>query len=178
MSTVPQMHTDTRGQAMRDSWQQVSGYATRSVGHVFRFLTAYPPLAQGLYYLLIGLWPVVGIGSYQSATGHAASPWMAQAVGVLLLVDGVTLCLAAYRRQGSPEILVLAFGSALGLLAVDVHLVLRGYSPLYLLDAILQLGLVAFWIYGWRQAARTAATEPPAGSPPRLVEPNRIQILR
>jgi hypothetical protein len=79
---------------------------------------------------------------------------------VLLLVIGACLCLAAYRRQGSPEVLLLAFGSALGLAAVDVHLVFRHYSALYLLDAVLQLALVAFWIYGWRQAARTAAAVP------------------
>jgi hypothetical protein len=166
MATVPQTPVNQRGQAMAQAWEQARGYAARSLQRAFRFFTAYPPLAQGLYYLLLGLWPLVGIGSYQEATwdGHSP-PWMAQAVGALLLVIGATLCLAAYRRQGSPEVLMLAFGSALALAAVDVHLVWRGYSLLYLLDAVLQLGLVAFWIYGWRkarqEAARIAATLPP-----------------
>jgi hypothetical protein len=163
---------------MADTWDQVRGYAGHTFGHVLRFFTSYPPLAQGLYYLLIGLWPLVGIGSYQVATGQQGSPWMAQAIGVLLLIVGATLCLAAYRRQGSPEILVLAFGSALGLMAVDIHLVTRGYSPLYLLDAALQLGLVAFWIYGWRQAARTAAAVPLAANSPHPAEPIPVQPLR
>jgi len=165
MATVPQTPANQRGQAMAEAWEHARGYAARSLQRAWRFFTAYPPLAQGLYYLLLGLWPVVGIGSYQEATWHQHSPWMAQAVGVLLLVIGVTLCLAAYRRQGSPEVLTLAFGSALALAGVDVHLVFRGYSFLYLLDAVLQLALVAFWVYGWRkarvEAAKTAALPPP-----------------
>jgi len=169
MATVPQTPVNQRGQAMADAWQHARGYATRSLRRAWSFFTAYPPLAQGLYYLLLGLWPVVGIHSYQQATWHESSPWMAQAVGVLLLVIGVTLCLAAYRRQGSPEVLTLAFGSALALAGVDVHLVFRGYSLLYLLDAVLQVALVAFWIYGWRKArsevARVAANSPPHPTP-------------
>ncbi len=157
MTTVTQIPTDRQGFGKPDAWHQVGDVATHTVGRVLHFFSGYPPLAQGLYCLLMGLWPVVGIGSYQAATGHDGSPWMAQAVGVLLLVVGAVLCLAAYRRQGSPEVLVLAFGCALGLTAVDIHLVFRGYSTLYLLDAALQLGLVAFWVYAWRQAARTAA---------------------
>src|SRR4051794_13924459 len=157
MATVPQTPMQWRRQEMHSAWNQAGGYASTTMGHVFRFFTAYPPLAQGLYYLVIGLWPLVGIGSYQEATGHRAAPWLAQAVGVLLLIDGGRLCLGAWRKQGSPGVLVLAFGTALGLTAVDIHLVWRGYSALYLLDAALQLGLVAFWVYGWRKASRTAA---------------------
>jgi hypothetical protein len=169
MATVPPTPVDRPGPARPDAWSKLGSHAAHAFGHVWRFFTTYPPLAQGLYYLLIGLWPLVDIGGYRETTGHAQSPWMAQAVGVLLLVIGSTLCLAAYRRQGSPEVLFLAFGSALGLAGVDAHLVWRGYSAYYLLDAALQLGLVAFWIYGWRKAARAAATlaAPPAQPPAR-----------
>lgn len=174
MATMPQSSVDWRGSALRTAWERAGGYTSYTVSHVFRFFTTYPPLAQGLYYLLAGLWPLVGIAYYQEAMGHRHAPWLAQAVGVLLLVVGTTLCVAAWRRQGSPEVLVLAFGSALGLTAVDIHLVWRGYSSLYLLDAALQLGLVGFWAYGWHRARQTAtaqataaainATPPPAAS--------------
>jgi uncharacterized membrane protein SirB2 len=166
MATVPQTPVNQRGRAMAEAWGQARGYASRSLERAFRFFTSYPPLAQGLYYLLLGLWPLLGISSYQAATGHEQSPWMAQAVGVLLLVIGCALCLAAYRRQGSPEVLFIAFGSALGLAGVDVHLAWRGYSLFYLLDAVLQVGLVAFWVYGWRKARR-AASMTAAAVPPR-----------
>src|SRR5262245_858284 len=125
MATVPQTPADRLGPARPDAWSRLGGYAAHTFGHVWRFFTTYPPLAQGLYYLLTGLWPLVDIGGYRATTGHAQSPWMAQAFGVLLLAIGGTLCLAAYRRQGSPEVLFLAFGSALGLAGVDVHLVWR-----------------------------------------------------
>jgi len=62
-------------------------------------------------------------------------------------------------------VLFLAFGSALALAGVDIHLVFRGYSFFYILDAVFQVALVAFWVYGWRkaksEAARTAAVSPP-----------------
>jgi len=173
MSTVPQTPSAWRSQEMRVGWQKAGDFTTNTISHIFRFFTTYPPLAQGLYYLLIGLWPLVGIGSYQVATGHnPAPPWLAQAIGVLLLVDSAVLCLAAYRRQGSPEVLVLAFGTALGLTAVDVHLVWRGYSAIYLVDAALQLGLVAFWVYGWRKATNAASAV--AGAP---VSPTTVSSL-
>src|SRR5262245_48274560 len=122
MATVPRTNLDWRGREMRDAWTKASAYAWTTAGHVFRFFSTYPPLAQGLYYLILGLWPLLGIPRYQTATGHHQAPWLAQGMAVLLLVIGATLCLAAYRKQGSPEVLVIAFGSALGLAGVDIHL--------------------------------------------------------
>ena len=89
-------------------------YGSSAFSHVWAFFSAYPPLAQGLYYLLIGLWPLVGMHSYQRFTGHQGDLWVVEVIGALLLAIGGTLCLAAYRKQGSPEVLFLAFGSALG----------------------------------------------------------------
>src|SRR5262245_49053180 len=121
MATAPQTPAARPGPTAHDPWQQLGGYAAQTFGNVWRFFSTYPPLAQGLYYVLLGLWPLVDIGGYREATGEQHAPWMAQTVGVLLLVVGGTLCLAAYRRQSSPEVLLLAFGSALGLVAVNVH---------------------------------------------------------
>jgi hypothetical protein len=166
MATINQTPATWRGQVLRSGWDRAGNYTSRAFHQVFTFFSTYPPLAQGLYYLAIGLWPLVSIRSYQEVTGARADVWVAQAVAVLLLAIGSTLCLAAYRRQGSPEVLLLAFGSALGLTAVDIHLVWRGYSALYLLDAALQLGLVAFWVYGWRRSARATPTAAVAGQAP------------
>jgi hypothetical protein len=163
---------------MREGWSRASVYATHAGGYAsqaggraaralhrtFTFLATYPPLAQGVYYLLTGLWPLVSVGTYHWLTRHQGDVWLAQSVGVLTLVIGATLCLAAYRRQSSPEILLLAFGSALGMAAVDFHLFFRGYSALYLLDAVLELALVAFWVYAWRRSA-TRVAAPPAAIP-------------
>jgi hypothetical protein len=169
MATATRFPSAQGAQVMRDAWRKGGGVAGSAVGRVFAFLTAYPPLAQGLYYLLTGLWPLVSVSTYERATGHLGDTWLVQAVGVLVLVIGGTLCLAAYRRQGSPEVLFLAFGSALGMTAIDIHLAWRGYSPLYLVDAVLELGLVAFWVYGWRNTAHSAA--PPQAIPMQASAP-------
>src|SRR5262249_20641887 len=139
-----------RAQMMRDAWGTFAGHSSSMARQVFWFFSAYPPLAQGLYYLLLGLFSLLAPGAYQTVTGHTGDPWVMQVFGVLMLVVGGALCVAAYRRQGTPEVLFIAFGSALGLIGVDIHLVYRGYSYLYLLDAVLQASLVAFWVYGWQ----------------------------
>jgi hypothetical protein len=170
MATVTSPHRQ-RAEAMRRAWQHSRGVALRGLGQAWAFFTSYPPLAQGIYYLLLGLWPLLGIGSYQAATEYVETPWIVHSAAVLLLVIGATLCLAAYRRQGTAEILTLAFGSGLGMAIVDLHLYYRGLSWLFVLDAILQVLLMAFWLYGWqrtRQAeakVRAALTSPPQAIP-------------
>jgi hypothetical protein len=164
MASIRPLTSAQRAEMLRQGWQTVSGRGTTALGHVFAFLSTYPPLAQGLYYLLMGLWPLVGPESYQQVTGHPGGVWLAEVIGVLLIVIGGTLCLAAYRKQGSPEVLFLAFGSAAGLVAVNIHLVSRGLSTFYLLDAVLQAVLVGFWVYGWRRDAQAA---------PRTCHPHR-----
>jgi hypothetical protein len=164
MATVRRLTSAQRAEMLRQGWQTVSGHGSTYFRHVFTFLSTYPPLAQGLYYLLLGLWPLVSADSYQKVTGHQGDVWLVAVIGVLLLAVGGTLCLAAYRKQGSPEVLFLAFGSAGGLAAVDLFLVYRGLSPLYLLDAVLQVALVAFWVHGWRRDVHTA-TPPDAAAP-------------
>jgi hypothetical protein len=157
---------------LRQGWQTVSGHGSTFFRHVFTFLTVYPPLAQGVYYLLLGLWILVSPDSYQMLTGQQGDVRQVEVIGVLLLVVGGTLCLAAYRKRGSPEVLFLAFGSAAGLTVVDLLLVYRGLSTIYLLDAVLQVTLVAFWVYGWRRddhaAAAAAPTPAPAAVPPPM----------
>jgi hypothetical protein len=164
MATTTQSPSARRAQVVRETWRRIGGQTTNIFGWTFAFFTSYPPLAQGLYCLAIGLWPLLGLGSYLSLTGHPGEVWVVQAVGVLLVVIGGTLCLAAYRGQGTPEVLFLAFGCALGLTAVDIHLVYRGLSAFYILDAVVQVALVAFWIYGWRRERRVAAVMAAAGT--------------
>src|SRR5262249_43925230 len=114
MATVSGPSSVQRAQMMRDAWQAFAGHSSTVARQVFWFFSSYPPLAQGLYYLLLGLWTLLWPGGYQTVTGHTGDPWVMQVFGVLMLVIGGTLCVAAYRKQGSPEVLCIAFGSALG----------------------------------------------------------------
>jgi hypothetical protein len=72
---------------------------------------------------------------------------------VLVAVIGAVLVTAARRQRLSAEIMLLAVGSALGLAAIDIIYVLSGtISPIYLADAVAEIGLVAGWILGRRGA--------------------------
>ena len=102
--------------------------------------------AQGVYYLLAGLWPVVGIDSFQAVTGDKTDLWLVKTVGLLIAVIGAAIFRARNRPALFPEMLILAAGSALALGTVDVLYSARGViSPVYLLDAPIEAGLVVGW---------------------------------
>src|SRR5262249_26347549 len=131
-----------RAQMLRDYWNRARGPTTSVLGTVAAFFVAYPPLAQGIYYLLRGLWSVLGYGFQGAASGETVSAYLAHSTGLLVLVIGAALCLAAYRRQGSPEVLLIALGAAVGLTILDIVYVFnRSISVLFLFDAIIQAGL-------------------------------------
>jgi hypothetical protein len=159
---------------LREYWSRARGPTTTVLGTVAAFFVAYPPLAQGIYYLLRGLWLLLGYGFQGAASGETVSAFLAHSTGLLVLIIGAALCLAAYRRQGSAEVLLIALGAAIGLTVLDlVYVFNRSISVLYILDAIIQAALVAAWVHGWRtgekklaQAAATTPAAAPAVSPP------------
>src|SRR5438874_11329800 len=106
-----------RAQMMRHAWGQVSERGSSVLRPVLDYFVAYPPVAQGIYYLLTGLWPLLAISSFQRVTGPKHDLWLVQTVGVLIAVIGGTLLIAGWRRRGTPEIFFLAVGSAVGLAA-------------------------------------------------------------
>lgn len=105
-------------------------------------------MAQAAYFLLTGVWPLVSMQTFLKVTGPKTDLWLVKTVGVLIGVIGGALGVAAYRRQRTPEIALLAVGSALGMTAVDVVYVLKKrILPIYLLDALAEMGLIACWTY-------------------------------
>ncbi len=102
--------------------------------------------AQGLYYALTGIWPVLNIRTFQMVTGPKTDLWLVKTVGVLVAVIGTVLALAGRRQRVTPEIRLLAMGSALGLTGIELFYVLqRRILPVYLLDALLELVFVFTW---------------------------------
>ena len=103
--------------------------------------------AQGLYYLITGLWPLLSIGSFQRVTGPRRDLWLVKTVGLLVGVIGGVLTLAGRQRRVTPEIALLAGGSAAGLAGIDIAYVAQGrISPIYLLDAAAELALAGWWL--------------------------------
>src|SRR5947207_4291713 len=90
---------------------------------------------QGAYYFVTGLWPLVSVETFQQVTGRKtdhlvtgreADHWLVMTVGILVVAVAAALFTAAWRRRISPEVVVLAVTSAVGLTAIDVVYVLRG----------------------------------------------------
>ena len=124
-------------------------------------------LAQGVVYLVSGVWPLVHMRSFEAVTGRKTDRWLVKTVGALVTAIGGGLVLAGRRRRTTPEIALLAGGSALGLAAIDVVYVAKGrISPVYLLDATIELPLAAAWAVIWRTTA-AHGDQPVIGGWPR-----------
>jgi hypothetical protein len=108
-------------------------------------------LVQGLYYLATGLWPIFHINSFLLVTGPKTDLWLVKTVGILVAVIGAVLLSSSRSRRITDEIILLAGGSALGLVIIDV-VYARQISSVYLADAAAELCLVALWAIGRSRA--------------------------
>jgi hypothetical protein len=109
---------------------------------------------QSAYYLPTAVWPLISIRSFEAVsgqktdnwTGREADHWLVNTVAVLLLAVGLTLALAAYRGQPTPEVVALAMTAPVVLLGIDVvYVARRVISPIYLLDAVAEVILLTGW---------------------------------
>jgi hypothetical protein len=107
-----------------------------------------PALAQGLYYVVTGIWPLISIRTFELVTGPKVEKWLVKTVGVLVAVVGVVLSAAAWRRTVDAEVALLGVGSAAGLAAIDIVYASKGrISKVYLLDALVEGLLIAAWAF-------------------------------
>src|SRR5215217_901735 len=103
-------------------------------------------LGQSVFYVLTGIWPLVSISTFQKVTGPKADLWLVKTVGVLVTVIGAVIGMAGVHRHVSPEIPLLAAGSAASLAAIDViYVSKKRIRPVYLLDAAAEVGLIVMW---------------------------------
>ena len=104
-------------------------------------------IIQGFYFALTGAWAIVSIRTFQMVTGPKTDLWLVKTIGAIVLVIGVILIVAGLRGNVSLEIFLLATGTALALTVIDVKYVIkRTISPIYLLDAAVEIVLIAIWI--------------------------------
>ncbi len=104
-------------------------------------------IAQGGYFLVTGVWPLVSMRSFELITGLKVDKWLVKTIGALIAVVGASLLVAGARRRIAPELALLGIGSAASLAAADtVYALRRRISRVYLLDAGLELGLIGGWI--------------------------------
>jgi hypothetical protein len=124
-------------------------------------LRQYLAIGQGLYFLATGLWSLVSIETFQMVTGPKRDIWLVKTVGAIVSVIGGVLILAGIRRRITPEVTLLAAGSAASLTAIDVvYVARRRISPIYLLDALGELLFIAGWLFtGGRRSRRSGDSE-------------------
>ncbi len=115
---------------------------------------------QAVFYIVTGIWPIVSIRSFEAITGPKVDRWLVKTVGVLVAIIGSALALASRRRRFPPEVVLVATASAGALATIDtVYVVKRRISPVYLLDAVAEIGLVAGWARLWGQRLPDSRTE-------------------
>jgi hypothetical protein len=112
-------------------------------------------LVQGLYFGVLGIWPILDIHSFQAVTGPKTDHlptgdendhWLVITVGALITVIGTSLLTAWWAKRWSLEIAVLGAFSALALALVDVVFVLRKViAPIYIADAVVEIAFLACW---------------------------------
>ncbi|MBV9232581.1 MAG: hypothetical protein JO030_00950 [Candidatus Eremiobacteraeota bacterium] len=104
--------------------------------------------AQGGYYVLSGLFPLVSMAAFERVTGPKSDRWLVQTVGLLAASIGASLLIGALEEEPDPAVLVLAVTSALSFAGIDVaHTLRRRISPVYLADGAVQL-LLTFMSVG------------------------------
>jgi hypothetical protein len=85
--------------------------------------------------------------------------WLVRTVGLLIGGIGFTLLMAGRRKRVSAEIITLACGSAIALIAIDVYYSLSGVIwKIYLIDAAGELAILALWAWATRRPRSRAGS--------------------
>lgn len=102
---------------------------------------------QGAYFALTGAWAIVSIDTFMLITGDKTDVWLVKTVGVLVIAIGATILLAGWRSAVTPEIRFLAISCAAALAVIDCVFVFLGtISPIYLLDAFVEVVIIVAWL--------------------------------
>ncbi|WP_156027030.1 hypothetical protein [Sporocytophaga myxococcoides] len=102
---------------------------------------------QGGYFFITGVWPLVHIYSFMVVSGPKYDIWLVKTVGVLITAISLGLLASAILRKADVPIMIIAFGSALGLLFIDVLYVLKNViAEIYLADAFAEILILISWL--------------------------------
>lgn len=121
-------------------------------------------IAHGAFDFATGLWPLVSMRSFEAVTGPKPEGWLVKTAGVLIAGVGSVLTTAGVRNRVTPEIKMLAIATSAGLTLIDLYYagLRRRISPVYLLDALVELGIIAAWALAPRQESEEAEPAAPA----------------
>lgn len=98
--------------------------------------------AHGAFNVVSGVWPLLGIQSFEAVYGPKTDRWLVYTVAGLLTTVGV----AQLKGRGGEQARLLGVGTATTLLSIDLIYVPRGRIRwTYLLDAACEVGWLAAW---------------------------------
>lgn len=121
---------------------------------------------MGRFYLLTGVWPLLHIRSFEWVTGPKTDRWLVKTVGALVSATGLALLLAARRQRVPTDVAVLAMANAASLATIDVvYVAKKRIRPVYLLDAVVEVALLAAWARALLGRADAGGDDWMAGSP-------------
>lgn len=104
-------------------------------------------IAQGLFYLVTGIWPIVSIKTFLTVTGPKTDLWLVKTVGAVIAAIGAALLWGGLAGNVSEPLVLLGALSAAALATVDVNYVSKGViSRVYLLDASVEAVIVLSWL--------------------------------
>jgi hypothetical protein len=102
-------------------------------------------IIQGVFFIATGVWPLFSFKTFEAVTGRKKEPWLVKTVGLLVSAVGLTLIRGRHHR--GRMLTELGRTPALALAGIDLWYagVRRRIAPVYLADAIVELGLAAAW---------------------------------
>jgi hypothetical protein len=103
-------------------------------------------LAQGLYFLISGVWPIVHIRSFERITGPKHEDWLVRTVGLFVTAIGAALTWSVIRRDVDEHTRTIGALGALAPALIDTYEGGRGrISRVYLVDAAVEWLITALW---------------------------------
>jgi hypothetical protein len=110
-------------------------------------------MAQGAFFVATGLWPIVHMRSFEAVTGPKTDKWLVKTLGGLIAAVGGAIVVGGSERARMLPVLAAGAAAALGTADV-VYVAKKRISPVYLLDAVVEAGLVGAWLLATRPPRR------------------------
>lgn len=98
-------------------------------------------LIQGIYFVVTGIWPLLNMASFITATGPKQDTWLVEMIGLLSASIGLTFIVSSLRRRPLP--VLLGYAVSVSFLTIDVIYVASDQiNRIYLLDAAIQAAFI------------------------------------
>lgn len=118
-------------------------------------LPVFAALAQGFFAVVLGLWPVVNLPSFEAVAGKAPDHWSLITAALLFAAIGLSLFISAVRRDVTIEVFLLGLLTALSRAGADIFFYITAHLPaVHLLDAVAEMLFVALWCFALRDVRR------------------------